>query len=530
LGDGGFTHGVASGDPTATSVIIWTRFIPRSGADGPVRWQVATDEAFTRIAAQRSALATPATDYCVRVDARGLASGHRYFYRFLSRSGPSVTGLTRTAPARGRDPLTIAGFACSMLPVGYFRAYADAAARDDIDLCAHVGDYIYEYGPEPAWAAGAFLPGRMWGPNKEIVTYADYAERYASYRADPDLQELHRVKPFVHVWDDHEFTNDAWRDGAQNHQPETEGPWLPRRDAAAKAWFDWLPVRTQRGQPRRIHHTIKWGDLAHIIMLDSRLMRDNQPDSWQSMLGDFVDGDRGRFNSEAQRLWKDVIGAPTRTVLGTEQEAWLARQLKASRDGGMDWQILIQGSVLGRFQMPTKSESWLAPNTSQQDQKTRRILAQVGELGLPYDTPLWNGYPAARDRLAANLKANASNVFAFGGETHVGWAFNIPGGKDGPAAIEIACTAVTSSNGFRPTGFDDVTREAALIEASPELAWCDVHHWGYTSVKFDAQTATANFTGFRSVLAKDTPVAKRSQLVAATSCQGVRPWVVDSAA
>ncbi len=526
LGDGAFTHGVASGDPTTNAVIIWTRFVTKVAVPGPVRWQVAHDEAFSRIVVQGSALATPETDYCIKVDATGLAAGQRYFYRFLSRSGPSVTGLTRTAPERGREPLTIAGFACSMLPAGYFRAYADAATRDDIDLCAHVGDYIYEYGDELRQFAPNMLPERTWEPKTEIVTYADYARRYASYRADPDLQELHRVKPFVHVWDDHEFTNDAWREGAQNHQPVTEGPWLPRRDAAAKAWFDWLPVRPQAGEPRRIHHTLKWGDLAHLIMLDSRLMRDKQPDSWQSLLTNFADGDRARFDREALRLWQDEIGAPNRTVLGSDQETWLAGQLKASRDAGMNWQVLIEGSVLGRFQMPRQSEGWLTPDASANEKKTRRILAQVGELGLPFDTPLWSGFPAARERLLASCKANGSNVFAFGGETHIGWAFNLPGGQDGPAAVEIACTAVTSSNSFRPEGFDDASREAAFIESSPELAWCDVHHWGYTSVRFDAKAATADFTGFRSISTRDTPVAKRSQLVAETTKVGVRPWIV----
>jgi len=432
--------------------------------------------------------------------------------------------LTRTNPDRGDAPLTLAGFACAMLPVGYFRAYADAARRDDIDMCVHAGDYIYEYGMAPYKASGAYVPGRDMGPDKEIVTYADYCGRYASYRADPDLQELHRVKPFLIVWDDHEFTNDAWREGAQNHQPETEGPWAPRRDAAAKAWFDWLPVRPFPRAPRRIHHSLRWGDLAQLTMLDSRLMRDNQPQSWAAFMDGHLDGPRAAFDAEAMRVWRDVIGAQDRTLLGADQERWLAGELRRSARDGAPWQVLLEGSVLGRFNMPAHAERWLAPDASVREQRVRRIQAQIGALGLPFDTPLWSGFPAARARMLDICAREGSNVFAFGGETHTAWAFNLPGGANGaPAAVEIALTAVTSSNGFR-TDPDDVSRESDLIAASPELAWCDVHHWGYSAVKFERGAATAEFVGFRSVSAPDAPVAKRSRIVSEASAHGVQPW------
>ena len=525
LAAGAFTHGVASGDPTATAVILWTRFVPTNGSDGEIRWQISRDEGFRRIAAEGRAVASPKRDHCVKVDATGLEPDGRWFFRFLSRSGPSVTGYTRTAPASGTAPLTIAAFACAMLPVGYFRAYADCAARNDVDLWTHTGDYIYEYSLAAYRRSNTLLPGRSWGPDREIVSYADYAERYASYRADPDLQELHRVKPSLHVWDDHEFTNDAWREGAQNHQAESEGPWALRRAAAAQAFFDWLPVRAFPGEPERLHRALLWGDLARIVLIDSRTLRDNQPPFWQEMLVPLADAPKAQFEAEATRIWREVMGAADRTVLGRGQEEWLAAQLKGSRDAGQPWQVLIQGSVFGRFNMPPQAESWLSPTASDNEKRTRKILTRVGAMGLPYDTPLWNGYPTARDRVLASVAANGRNVLTFGGETHSAWAFNLPGGADGPAAVEIACTAVTSSNDFR-TSPDQAKREADLVAASPELAWCDVHHWGYTAVKFDTAGAHADFVGFRDISTRETPVAKRARLTAEASARGVRPWTL----
>jgi alkaline phosphatase D len=515
---------VASGDPLSDRVILWTRFVPQGCGDARIRYEVAEDELFRRVVARGDATVRPERDFCVKVDAGGLQPGRRYVFRFLSRSGPSVVGHTRTAPERGRDPLTIAAFACAYMPIGYFRAYADAAAREDVDLCAHTGDYIYEYGLERSRRSGELIPGREWAPDREIVSYADYCARYASYRSDPDLQELHRVKPFVHVWDDHEFTNDAWRDGAQNHQPDSEGPWSARRDVAARAWFDWLPVRAHPGAPRRIHHTLKWGELAHVIMLDSRLHRDNQPPAWTSLLDRYLDGPAAAFDAEAMRLWREEIGAAERTVLGAEQETWLAGELRASRDAGAPWQILVEGSVLGRFQLPPQAMQWLGPDASEASRRSTELRARVGALGLPYDTPLWSGFPAARDRLLAMCARDGANVAAFGGETHCGWAFNLPGGRDGgPAAVEIACTAVTSSNGFRNGAVGD-TREAAFREASPEIAWCDVRHYGYHAVRFEPSAAHAEFIGFASVATADAPVTHRARLVAEASSTGVRPW------
>ncbi|MET0182396.1 MAG: alkaline phosphatase D family protein, partial [Caulobacterales bacterium] len=259
---GAFTHGVASGDPTQNAVILWTRFVPAVSSEGRIGWEVSEDENFARVARRGTLTPTAASDYCAKVDARGLQPGRRYFYRFLSSAGPSVTGLTRTAP-RNADSLNIAFFSCANLPWGYFHAYGDAAARDEIDLCLHLGDYIYEMqrGAYPSFSEA--VVGRTIEPGGETITLADYYARYASYHLDTDLLEMRRVKPLSTVWDDHELANNTWKGGAAAHQPETEGAWTDRFAAASKAYFDWMPIRLPERRSTRIYRSLDWGDLAH---------------------------------------------------------------------------------------------------------------------------------------------------------------------------------------------------------------------------------------------------------------------------
>ena len=170
LSHGMFTHAVASGDPLPDAVILWTRFVTADACDGEIAWEIAEDEGFTKLAGGGRATVRAAADFCVKIDARGLQPGRSYAYRFVAASGPSVTGLTRTAPAGGVARMTFALFSCSNLGFGYFHAYRDAAARADVDLCIHVGDYIYEYArgvyPKPE----ATLAGRLIAPETEIVT------------------------------------------------------------------------------------------------------------------------------------------------------------------------------------------------------------------------------------------------------------------------------------------------------------------------------------------------------------------------
>ena len=229
-----FYHGVASGDPLADRVIIWTRVTPETSPMAPVdvHWQVATDSGMTHVV-QSGVFTTDAErDYTVKVDVTDLAPYTTYYYHFSALNATSITGRTRTAPtADEADRLRFAVVSCSNYQAGYFSAYRKIAERADLDAVIHLGDYIYEYSAsgEDFYGNEDLRQNRSHLPDKEIVTLDDYRTRYSQYRLDPDLRAVHQQHPFIAVWDDHESTNDSYEDGAQNHQSETEGPWEERK-------------------------------------------------------------------------------------------------------------------------------------------------------------------------------------------------------------------------------------------------------------------------------------------------------------
>ena len=198
-----------------------------------VTWSVATDPRMTRVVARGEGRTGAARDFTVKVDVTGLDPATTYYYRFESERTRSPIGRTRTLPRGPSSHLRVAVVSCSNYPFGYFTAYAAIAARPDLDAVIHLGDYLYEY-QNGGFGDGTTL-NRIPAPNKEIVALADYRQRHAQYKADPDSQEVHRQHPFVVVWDDHEFANNTWSGGAQNHNPDKgEGDWYvaPQRRRA----------------------------------------------------------------------------------------------------------------------------------------------------------------------------------------------------------------------------------------------------------------------------------------------------------
>ncbi len=233
-----FLHGVASGDPLQTQVIIWTRVTPSdSSARLEVLWEVATDADFKHITATGKVLTTAAQDFTVKVDVTGLAAGQVYFYRFKSASTYSITGQTKTLATQVQS-VQFAVCSCSNYPAGYFHVYKEMA-KQDVDVVIHLGDYIYEYGMGGYATEDAVAMGRALADdnNAEIIRLDDYRKRYALYRLDADLQAAHQRHPFIVVWDDHELANDTWEKGAENHQSDTEGDFLERKLAAMAAYL-----------------------------------------------------------------------------------------------------------------------------------------------------------------------------------------------------------------------------------------------------------------------------------------------------
>jgi alkaline phosphatase D len=325
-----FLHGVASGDPLADGVMIWTRADPGTDRQRivPVSWRVATDPAMENVIATGDAEARPERDWTVKVDVGGLQPGRTYYYGFRADGVASLTGRTKTAPAAGVEHLRFGVVSCSNLPDGFFNAYARLAERDDLDAVVHLGDYVYESGNQSE-------VGRPAHPPREIVSLEDYRARYSQYRLDSDLRRIHQQHPFINTWDDHETTNDSWYGGAANHSPD-EGDWFARKRAAAQAFDEWIPIRLPDQSGRvpedgtRVYRTVPYGDLVDLIMIDTRLEGRDEPVSQSPS-----------FEPENDD--------PARSILGDEQEAWLAGELTASQQRGAAWRVLGNGVMLGHW-------------------------------------------------------------------------------------------------------------------------------------------------------------------------------------
>ncbi len=523
LARGAFTHGVASGDPLPDGVVLWTRFAPANGRR--IAWEISEDEAFASIARRGEANASAANDFCVKLDVRGLRPGRRYFYRFLSASGPSPIGQTRTAPAGWVESLTAALFSCANFPFGYFHAYGHAATRENIDIVLHVGDYIYEYerGEYPNAREG--LPERIIEPAHETVSLVDYCARYATYHTDPDLLELRRLKPISAVWDDHEIANDAAARGAQNHQ-RSEGTYADRIAAASKAYFDWMPLRRPERGGMRLHRALDWGDLARIVLLDTRLAgRDRQLDYRRALAGRLSQGG-GEAAAAIQAFRDTLLSDPRRALLGAEQEAWLARTLAQSKQRGQTWQIIAQQVVMGEQRIPS-GLSRLLPESAHAN--TRRWIASgeaLGAHGLPWNLDSWGGYPAARTRLLQACATHANNAVVLSGDSHNCWLNNLAAPQGGSlAAVEFAGGSV-SSPGFERalSNASPGEREALMQSNNPELAWCDATHRGYGVLRFTRSACEAEWNGFADVRTPDRAAPTITRFASATSAAGPAGW------
>lgn len=484
----GFTHAVASGEPSANSVLLWTRFVAE--AETALTWQVSESEDFTRPVAEGSAAASPSRDWCAKGTATGLTPDRWYFYRFIAPGGAtSPVGRTRTLPQGPTSAFRLAVFSCSNYGFGYFNAYGHAAEANDCDLALHLGDYIYEYGADNYPSPDQAAPERVLAPVTEIVALTDYRLRYATYRADPDCQRLHQVLPMIAVWDDHETANDSWEGGAQNHQPDSEGEWAVRKAAAKQAYREWMPVSDAA------YASYQVGDLATLFRLDTRLEgRDQQFD-----LGMVLKGARDRqAMTAALTTFRDGAWADTeRQLLGEAQDAWLAKGLSASTAGGTSWQVLVQQVLIGNLKTPQALASQLGDGLPDFIKQRLSASAMASTVGLPLNMDAWDGYPAARERVFKAALAADANLIVLAGDTHNGWAFNLDhdGAKVG---VELGVCSV-SSPGFEAylSSVPPATMAAALVAENAQLQWADTAQRGYMVVELTPARAVTEyrFTG-----------------------------------
>jgi len=433
-----FYHGVASGDPMADRVIIWTRVTPDTGWVGPkdVLWRVATDTGMTNIIQSGTYTTDAAQDFTVKIDVTGLTQNTFYYYEFTHHGYNSIRGRTKTAPVGNVDSLRFAVVSCANYEAGYFNAYKVINERNDVDAIIHLGDYIYEYDHD-GYAYNA-TAGRIWEPANEITVLSDYRTRYSTYRLDEDLMRLHQQFPFFNVWDDHESANDSYKNGAENHTEGAEGTWVNRRAFAQQSYFEWMPIRPQSaGNDSIIYRVISYGNLVDFIMLDTRLVgRDLQ-----------VSGSSPAIDDTA------------RTLLGNTQFSWLKNQLSSSTK---QWKVLGQ----------------------------QVMVAPLEAAGTPVNADQWDGYRADRTELMNYvLDSNITDVVALTGDIHTSWANDVPTPSyvsstgAGSAFVEFVTTSVTSP------GLSIPIPVSLILSMNPHIKYADLTKKGFTILDIN-QTRT----------------------------------------
>ena len=504
----GFFHGVASGDPLPTSILLWTRLTPWTSATpgsgvGPaatVGWEIALNTSFTSGVKRGSVATSAARDHTVKVIPAGLRSATTYYFRFSWGGKYSPVGRTRTAPASTAAvaKLRMGVVSCANYQAGYFSAYRHLANRGDLDVVLHLGDYLSEYGVGEYQARDKVV--RPHDPTTEMTTLNHHRRRHAQYKKDVDLQKLHAAVPFIITWDDHEFANDAWSGGAENHTEGAEGVWTQRRAWSKQAYSEWMPVRFEPGGD--IYRRFGFGKLASISMLDLRTYRSQQ------------------VASPAD----PAISSPTRTITGTAQMSWLLGGLSST---ATQWKLVGNPVMITPVRFPSTL------NAAQ--------LAQVAELtgtatidGIPYNVDQWDGYTADRSKVTSHLRNNAITDAVFlTGDIHSGWACDIPAdpltypANGASVAAELVCTSVTSDN------LDDITMspprttslavEEAFKAANPHIKYLDFDSHGFSvlevtpeSVRMDwyvladrtSPTSTANLSTSWQVAAGTRKVSK----------------------
>lgn len=391
-----FYHGVASGDPTENRVILWTRVtLPTDIDKASVSWELAEDSTFSSLINKGDTITDSEQDFTVKIDATELDPGKKYYYRFKYKDIYSVIGQTKTLP-EGNAPIDIAFASCSNYEWGFFNNYRFIAEDSEIDLVVHLGDYIYEYAPG---VYGDTTIGRINIPAHELVTLDDYRTRYSEYRLDKNLAEAHQFKPFITTWDDHEIANNAYDEGAQNHQEDTEGNWEERKEAARKAYYEWLPIRVKPKE--NLYRSFKIGSLAELVILDTRLTERTE---------------------QVEATTAENYTDSTRTILGEKQFYWLVNKL----EGPETWKIIGNQVPFGPLYLPDtlKQEKYMDG---------------------------WDGYPFERNKLAKYLKDNRiKNTVLVTGDYHASIVLenDLEATKDTSdnVAVEFVVTSITSAN------------------------------------------------------------------------------------
>ena len=476
-----FYHGIASGDPLEDKVIIWTR-VTTDSSSVTGTWRIATDTGMTNIVDSGAFITDSSRDYTVKIDVDGLNSNTTYYYNFSALGRNSLIGRTKTAPAgTEEDHLRFAVVSCNNYEAGYYNAFARIADRNDLHGVIHLGDYIYEYERGGYGDTTLSKTGERAHDTVETVELAQYRERYSLYRLDKDLRRAHQQHPFINIWDDHESANDAYKDGAENHDPGTEGNWQVRLSMAKKAFYEWIPIR--ESSDTSIYRTLNYGNLVDLIMLDTRI--------------------EGR-EEQILSITDPNLYSPARTMLGTKQRDWF---LSAIKNSTAKWKIIGNQVIFSEFNVAWAAQPPMTP------EQTESLFLDI-----------WDGYPAERHNIITYIdNENIDNIVFLTGDFHSTFAFDVadtvvnpitlgytpvpnynPATGFGSVAVEFATPSISSANFDENVGVptatvleaqinQPITQISPVSNPNPHMKYVDLDQHGYFILDIKDDSTQANW-------------------------------------
>ncbi|MDJ0730904.1 MAG: alkaline phosphatase D family protein [Crocosphaera sp.] len=429
-----FTLGVASGDPTADRVIIWTRLAPKPLEGGgmpnirvPVQWKVAKDATMSEIVRQGTVIATPELGHSVHVDVTQLEANQVYWYQFQVGNYQSAIARTKTLPNPNAavDEVRFAFASCQDWQNGYYVAHKHLA-KEELDFVVFLGDYIYE-------RSGNKNTVRQH-QGEDCLTLEDYRNRYGEYKSDPNLQASHHRFPWIMTWDDHEVDNNYANLTAEDAQSLEQ--FQARRKAAYQAYYEHTPIRVsfQPGKDITLYRSFDLGNLGKLMVLDTRQYRSDQPCG---------DGAKPRCPE---------VTSKTATLLGTEQEQWLQSQLS---DNSASWNIIAQQVMMAQYNLDPHPQKGM------------------------FNMDQWDGYVDCRRRLLNFLHDNEiPNPVVITGDLHSSWVNNLTLDFDDPTSPIVATefVATSISSGF-PQQYVSAVNVARV--ANPHVKFFEGSKHGY---------------------------------------------------
>lgn len=495
-----FAHGVASGDPARDSVVIWTRLTVEASDPVSVVWEIAADKDFTDMRGKGEGLAGPAADWTVKAIAADLAPGATYYYRFRVDEAVSPVGRTRTLPEGALERARFAVVSCTNFQFGLFNVYDLIARQEDIDAVLHLGDYIYEYGPDGYGGETAARLGRPHDPPHEAISLDDYRRRHAQYKSEASSQAVHAAHPFIVIWDDHETSNNSWKGGADNHDPLTEGDWEARRRAALQAYYEWMPVREPNpNAPREaLFRAFSYGDLLTITALETRLMARAKQFEYQDVVPTL------KTPQDVERFRNEILWDESREMLGAEQIRFIGDTLRQSVAAGQPWQLIANQVIMADIVAPD-----LNPHVTEddiveleRDWPPARAFIKSSALGLPLNFDAWDGYKAARERFYGLVEeAGCDGLVVVTGDSHTWWANDLAKRDGKHVGVELGVHSVTSDSPFRKEFLGGKGAEYALLtnKENKAVRYMSGEDHGYIDLVIRRDGAEARFVAIDTI-------------------------------